>query len=524
VAVSLSSVARDELGAVWSSGKALSPVGVRPRRHLPIVALVTASIVVLPAALAALVVPARDLASTLISAGFAVVFSLVFASVEAAAWKRWPGSRDCLFADLTLWGCARRWWTERRLRDVRGSYEAAVEAGAPVHIELLEGLSRLLAARSAFTHGHCRRVARHAERIARAMRLPEAEIARIRTAAVVHDLGKIYIPRKILDKPGPLTDEEFAVVKLHSADGADMLRSVKDPKLAAIVRHHHERLDGSGYPDGLAGEQIPLGARIVAVADTFDALTSHRPYRRAHTQKKGLEILADEAGSQLDREAVAAFLERYSARRSVASLALLSAVFARALAPLGLTSGSIGAAGGSLLQLAPAVGAAGLLALSPGAMRLEIEHGRPAAHERFGRAAPVGLGARARGGSQAIATGRSPVRHRASSRRAHRSPITLPTPARQRARTRGASSPNRAVAVHGRPSSPPPARTSSTPPPTTSSPPPSPPQEPPSPAPPPVTVPPTPVPLPKVPLPKEVPTPPVNLPAKVSTGSLPSVG
>jgi putative nucleotidyltransferase with HDIG domain len=392
------------------------------RWYPPLVVLATVSIVVLPAALAALIVPPGGLASMAMSAGLAVVLSLVLASAEAWLWKRWHRSRDVLFSDLTLWGCARRWWTERRLRNVRSSYEAAVQADGPVRVELLEGLSRLLAARSAYTYGHCRRVARHAEAIARAMGLAEAEVARIRTAAVVHDVGKVYTPRAILDKPGALTDEEFAVVKLHSNDGADMLRSVRDPQLEAIVRHHHERLDGSGYPDGLAGEQIPLGARIIAVADTFDAVTSVRPYRGAHSHQEGLEILAGEAGSQLDGEAVAAFRERYSARRSVAPLAFLTAVSARALVPLGLASGGLGA-GASLGQLAPTLGAAGLLALVPAGGHLRSALGgrtSPPAPVHVQRPTLAPDAAQTGTGSQEAATVHAPTHSREASQPAQR--------------------------------------------------------------------------------------------------------
>jgi HD superfamily phosphohydrolase YqeK len=497
------------------------------RRYLPFVVLVTASIAVLPAVLAAVIVPAGDLASMAISAGLAVGISLALASAEAALWKRWRGSRDFVFADLMLWGCARRWWAERRLRDVRGSYEAAIEVGTTVRIELLEGLSRLLAARSAYTHGHGRRVARHAERIARAMHLPEAEIARIRTAAVVHDLGKIYTPKEILDKPGPLTDEEFAVVKLHSVDGADMLTSVRDPELVAIVRHHHERVDGSGYPDGLVGEQIPLGARIIAVADTFDAVTSNRPYRQAYSHKKGLEILANEAGSQLDGQAVTAFLERYSARRSTVSLAFLTAVPVRALASLGLTSGSLGAGGASLVQLAPALGAAGLLALSPGVHHEQsapIRHGPPPALLRFDQPSRVRVGAQARRSSQAITPGRSPVRHRGSLKPARQSPIAS-IPTGRRMRTQSVSPPSQGANTGRRVTgSPPPSTTSS--PPTSSPPPPptpSPPTSPTPPTPPTPTTPPTPPTPTQGPLPKETPALPVSPPVTVPTVSPPSV-
>jgi putative nucleotidyltransferase with HDIG domain len=493
--------------------------------YLPFASLVTASIVVLPAVLATMIVPAGDLVSTVMSAGLAVVISLALASGEAALWKRWRGSRDFVFADLMLWGCVRRWWAERRLSDVRGSYEDAIEAEAPVRIELLEGLSRLLAARSVYTHGHCRRVARHAERIARAMHLSEAEIARIRTAAVVHDLGKIYTPREILEKPGALTDEEFAVVKLHSADGADMLRSVRDPELAAIVRHHHERLDGGGYPDGLVGERIPLGARIVAVADTFDAVTSNRPYRRAHSQKRGLEILTKEASHQLDGRAVAAFMEQYSGRRSVASLAFLTAVSARALASLGLTSGGLGAGGASLGQLAPALGAAGLLALAPtGAHRQQsvaAGHGLKPALVRLDRSSPTRVDARTSGNSQALAPRRSPARHRGNSEPARQPPITLPITGRRSHTQSTAAPPTRGANANKQPTgSPPPSGTSSPPPSTTSSPSPSPspPHTPPSaPTPPPTQ------PTPPTTPPKETPAPPVNPPVTVPPVTVPPV-
>ena len=496
------------------------------RWYPPLVVLATASIVVLPAALAAMIVPAGGLASTAMSAGLAVVLSLVLATVEAWLWKRWQGSRDVLFSDLTLWGCARRRWAERRLRDVRSSYEAAVEAGAPIRVELLEGLSRLLAARSAYTHGHCRRVARHAEGIARAMRLPDAEVARIRTAAAVHDVGKVYTPRAILDKPGPLTEEELAVVKLHSADGADMLRSVRDPQLAAIVRHHHERLDGSGYPDGLAGEQIPLGARIIAVADTFDAMTSARPYRDAHRHRAGLEILAAQAGSQLDGQAVAAFRERYSARMSVAPWAFLTAVSARALAPLGLASGGLGAAGTSLGQLAPTLGAAGLLALVPAVGRPQsatARHVSPPAPLRVQRSSPAQDASRTRTGSRAERTARPPTHRRGDPQPAQRLPIALPTG--RRGRTPSGVAPAGPGTSHAggqltgsSPStaSPSPSSTASSPP-TSSSPAPPTTPAPPTAAPPAAPSPPT------TTTPAEAPASPTSPPVTVQTGSPPTI-
>jgi hypothetical protein len=233
---------------------------------------------------------------------------------------------------------------------------------------LLTTLSGLLQARDRQTHGHGQRVARHAGRIARAMHLSPVEIAKIRTAAVVHDVGKLHTPREILNNPGRLTDTEFAVIMRHPAEGAYMLADVGDPEIAAMVRHHHERLDGHGYPDGLSGSEIPLGARIIAVADTFDAITSSRAYKSAGTQKKALEILTKEGGSQLDTAAVAAFVGGYSSRRSVAWWALASTIPQRILEGLRTIPATVGISPG-VATILPALGAAGLLTLSHGAAR-----------------------------------------------------------------------------------------------------------------------------------------------------------
>ncbi len=327
--------------------------------YVPLALLATASVLLAPALIVGLLLHPRGLPAQAGCALLAALLSIAIARLEAYAWQRRRGTADLLYGDLMLWGLARRWWLERRLRLMRVSYATAA-ATSRGRIQLLEGLNRLLESRSAFTHRHCRRVARYAEQIARALHLSPAEIARVRSAALVHDVGKVYTPLAILHKPGPLTDQEFEIVKRHASDGADMLGPVHDPQLARIVRHHHERVDGSGYPDGLAGEQIPFGARIIAVADTFDAVTSQRPYRAARSHHEGLDILVAESGRQLDARAVEAFRENYSARRSVASLAILTAFLDRlgsALLPFGL--------GGSAAQLLPALGAAGVLALSP---------------------------------------------------------------------------------------------------------------------------------------------------------------
>jgi len=134
------------------------------------------------------------------------------------------------------------------------------------------------------------------------------ELERLDWAARAHDVGKIIVSPEILEKPGPLTNCEYEEVRRHAAFGARLVDSLGDPVLTAIVRHHHERLDGSGYPDGLRGAQIPLGARVIAVADTFDALTSRRPYREANPPAVATEAIVEEAGTTFDPRVVAAFV------------------------------------------------------------------------------------------------------------------------------------------------------------------------------------------------------------------------
>jgi HD-GYP domain-containing protein (c-di-GMP phosphodiesterase class II) len=144
--------------------------------------------------------------------------------------------------------------------------------------------------------------------IATALGLDHAEVALITCAAHVHDVGKIIVSPEILEKPGSLAPCEFEEIQRHAVFGARLVASLGDPELTAIVRHHHERLDGSGYPDRRRGEEIPLGARVVGVADTFDALTSCRPYREPRSPAEALRVIEAEAGVTFDRKVVAAFV------------------------------------------------------------------------------------------------------------------------------------------------------------------------------------------------------------------------
>jgi HD-GYP domain-containing protein (c-di-GMP phosphodiesterase class II) len=146
-----------------------------------------------------------------------------------------------------------------------------------------------------------------------ALRGPEADL--IITAARVHDIGKIALPDHILNKLGQLEPEEWTIMERHPVVGAEFLARYPDFRRGVeIVRHHHERWDGTGYPDGISGTAIPIGARVIAVADSFDAMTSDRPYRNGMPLRKAAQILRDECGMQWDAEIVDAFLRSIAER------------------------------------------------------------------------------------------------------------------------------------------------------------------------------------------------------------------
>jgi hypothetical protein len=305
------------------------------------------------------------LESVLLSALVGVGLSTTAAIVGSMAWMRHPGSRDLVFADLMIWGLVRRWRSEKSIRDMSALLGCDLEPEEQIRI--LQKLASALEAADPYTHGHTRRVAGHSYMIARAMKLPREEVELIRTAAAVHDVGKIYVPYDVLTKPGKLTDDEYAAMKEHAAKGAQLVSEVGNARLTALVRHHHERLDGRGYPDGRAEDEIPLGARIIAVADTFDAITSTRSYRSAMRHKNAIEILKKESGSQLDPAVVKAFLAYYSGRTSMAWWATLTTAPQRGLGQLlSLLKGGASSIAGTAAVAGTAVLVAGA-ALSPGA-------------------------------------------------------------------------------------------------------------------------------------------------------------
>ena len=184
----------------------------------------------------------------------------------------------------------------------------AADENRDLFLNSIQMLAGAVDEKDPYTRGHSDRVTRYSVMIARELGLPETYVETVRISAQLHDVGKIGIEDRILKKPGTLTAEEFEIMKTHTTKGANILRGV--PQLAEMlpgIELHHESLDGRGYPRGLKGDEIPLLPRIIAVADTFDAVTTNRPYQQAHEPVDALQILHKLAGKRLDPKAVEAF-------------------------------------------------------------------------------------------------------------------------------------------------------------------------------------------------------------------------
>lgn len=187
-----------------------------------------------------------------------------------------------------------------------------VEEMAGLHLRTIEALALAIEAKDATTHDHLQRVGVYAMEIGKELGLNQSELNALQAGALLHDIGKLAVPEYIISKPGKLTPEEFEKMKIHPVVGAEILEQVKFPyPVVPIVRSHHEKWDGSGYPAGLAGEQIPIGARILSAVDCLDALASDRQYRRALPLDKAMEIVSAESGKAFDPLIVDILRRRY---------------------------------------------------------------------------------------------------------------------------------------------------------------------------------------------------------------------
>ncbi|MFN3683393.1 MAG: HD-GYP domain-containing protein [Fimbriimonadaceae bacterium] len=301
-----------------TGGWALALAPVRDRAALPQVRrgiLVGVGFLVV-AAVAAAVAPSLLAEAAWVAAGCACVAPwclrgtgrspapIVVGGGAAAAWVAWswPASPWLLAIACGLIG-ALGWGLEasRRRTDLDE--------------RLFEDLGSLLSAAHPYTHGHSRRVAELAQRIGKRMGLKRAELRALRRAGLLHDLGKLALTRRVLDKPGGLSEAERDEVRRHPLIGAAVAGAAEPFRgVARWVRHHHERPDGAGYPEGLRGEEIPLVCRVLAVADAFDAMTggsggSERSYRAAMSPEAALGELRRNSGSQFDERVVSALAE-----------------------------------------------------------------------------------------------------------------------------------------------------------------------------------------------------------------------
>jgi len=187
-----------------------------------------------------------------------------------------------------------------------------VQQVSDLHLATIEALALAIDAKDQTAQSHIRRVQVYAAGIAAALGMPDTEIQGVKTAALLHDIGKLAVPEHILSKPGPLTQEEFQKIRIHPQVGAEIISGVPFPyPVAPLILSHHERWDGKGYPVGLKGEEIPLGARILSVVDYFDALMSERPYHKAMSFEAAIGLLRQEGGKALDPRVVQMFVEMY---------------------------------------------------------------------------------------------------------------------------------------------------------------------------------------------------------------------
>jgi putative nucleotidyltransferase with HDIG domain len=187
--------------------------------------------------------------------------------------------------------------------------QKTVLAEREVRSELVIAFANAIDAKSPWTMGHSERVASYALALAKEMRVDEHDLAMLKIGSLLHDIGKIGTYDVILEKVDPLTEEEWNLIKMHPVKGAAILKPIVQlQEVMPIIRHHHERIDGKGYPDGLQGEEIPLLAKILCLADSYDAMTAERPYKRAMSKKDAISHIRLKAGTQFDPKIAEIFL------------------------------------------------------------------------------------------------------------------------------------------------------------------------------------------------------------------------
>lgn len=392
----------------------------------------TAAVVLLPVVLVMVLVAVWSPTPPLLAiAAVGVLTALGAVVIGTALWMRRPDAAFISFSDLMILRWMQRRRAEKQLAegarllglDPTGQPIDQVHVSPEDQLQVLKDLTAALEAKDPYTHGHSQRVERHAYRTAAAMGLSASDLEDVRKAAALHDVGKIRVSDRILRKDGPLTDDERKMIEEHAVVGAWMVSSVGNADVIAAVRHHHEAWDGSGYPDGVSGTEIPLFARIIAVADAYDAINSTRPYRASCGRQHAVEVLKAESGRQFDPKVVECFLAGLPTRLPVAA-GLLVAVAGpqRLLRELFAWFRRFGA--GSLSPSIGAAGAAVVLGASVFTPNLPVERPQPRTGELNQASvdeAPVVLGTRVdRAGGARPA--KAPERKKASTKAARPAP------------------------------------------------------------------------------------------------------
>ena len=250
------------------------------------------------------------------------------ASVGIAAWKPGTSAEGLLAAARQAAATAHRLGGGQivvagAVAAPSGSERTAEDPAQSLQRDAVEALVVALTERDGYTGEHSEAVVEMSAGVARTLGLRDTEVQWVRSAALLHDIGKVAIPDEILHKPGPLNDEEWVLMKQHPVIGERILRVLPGMgPVARIVRHEHERWDGGGYPDGLAGEDIPIGSRIIIAADTYHAITSDRPYRAARSHEEAVRELTRCAGSQFDPEVTGALIGYLYGQRQTGAIAV----------------------------------------------------------------------------------------------------------------------------------------------------------------------------------------------------------
>jgi putative nucleotidyltransferase with HDIG domain len=257
--------------------------------------------------------------------------SVLVTTTGSKLWSRRPRSAALGFSDLMLWQWMRRRRAERTLEegarllglDRSGQPAGEIRIAPDEQLRVLKDLTAALESKDPYTLGHSRRVERYCYQTAAVLGLQENDIEDVRKAAALHDVGKICVPDRILRKEGPLSFEEQEMIRAHAVVGAWMVASVGNADVISAVRHHHEHWNGAGYPDGLSATEIPLFARVIAVADAYDAITSTRPYRAESGRDEAVAELRAKAHTQFDPDVVEAFVAALPTRLAVTAWLLV---------------------------------------------------------------------------------------------------------------------------------------------------------------------------------------------------------